>query len=553
MKTGRLWQKDISRRTFWVLALLIVLFKLALTATQCIFVLPPSAAPIDDALMFRAAENITNGQWLGEYDWLTLSKYMIFPVWMSFLHALKIPYLIGNQLLNIVAAAVAVAALRPLVQKRLAQLVVFAAFVLNPVVSAAEVSLRLYRDSITPALALLFFAGVVGAALRYREPLRCVVGYLLAAGIGLAASYLNREDGIWLIPFMLAATVIVCIFIARAPLSCKVGKCLVWAVPYAVLAAGILAFCTLNQIHYGRFAVSDFTSKEFKDACGAMMQITSENPQDKVPVPRDVRLKLYETVPALAAIEPFMERDARYNGYGSVGEKEFGAGGFYWALRQSVYEAGFADTAGEAKEYYASVAKAINQLCDAGVLPCEKRLSTTMMPLKAKDILPILGGGFVNFGRAAVFAEAQQANVQLSIGLPEELAMYEGYTFEKANTSAVEGGNTSAYSRTELIGQFFLNAVRVLFTILLPLCIGTALYWLLRAPFMRTKGTLLPWLIALGLLLTALLRCMIVSFVMVTAFNQGVPKIMYLSAVHPLLILFAVFGTAMLFKTRKKA
>ncbi len=553
MKTRKLWQKDISRRTFWVLALFVVAFKLALTATQCIFVVPPSAAPIDDALMFRMAESITNGEWLGAYDWLTLSKYMIFPVWLSFLHALHIPYLIGNQLLNIIAAAVALAALRPLIKNRLLQLAVFAAFVLNPVTSAAEVALRIYRDSITPALALLFFAGVIGAALRYRAPLRCVIGYLLAAGVGLTASYLNREDGIWLLPFILAATAIVCVFIVRAPIQGKISKCLVWALPYAVLAAGILSFCALNQMHYGRFAVSDFTSKEFKDACGAMMQVTSENPQDKVPVPRDVRLKLYETVPALAAIEPYMERDERYNGYGSVADQEFGAGGFYWALRQSVYEAGFADTATEAKEYYAGVAKSINKLCDDGVLPCEKRLSGTMMPLKASDILPIIGGGFVNFGRAAIFSEAAQANVQLSVGLPEELAMYEDYTFEKANTSAVEGGNTSAYSRTELIGQFFLNLIRAVFTVLLPVFVCAALYWLVRAPFLRTAGTLLPWLIALGLFLTALLRCMIVSFVMVTAFNPWVPKIMYLSAVHPLLILFAVFGTAMLFKTRKKA
>ena len=34
--------------------------------------------------------------------------------------------------------------------------------------------------------------------------------------------------------------------------------CAAQAIPYAVLAAGVLTFCGLNYSHYGVFALSDF-------------------------------------------------------------------------------------------------------------------------------------------------------------------------------------------------------------------------------------------------------------------------------------------------------
>lgn len=48
-------------------------------------------APLDDELMFRAANAITSGQWLGEYDYLTLSKSMFFAVWLALLNKLHLP------------------------------------------------------------------------------------------------------------------------------------------------------------------------------------------------------------------------------------------------------------------------------------------------------------------------------------------------------------------------------------------------------------------------------------------------------------------------------
>lgn len=75
-----------------MLCALLVCLRLALTGFQQAYIWV-GGAPLDDELMFRAANHITAGQWLGAYDYLTLSKAMFFPVWLALLHALHLPYL----------------------------------------------------------------------------------------------------------------------------------------------------------------------------------------------------------------------------------------------------------------------------------------------------------------------------------------------------------------------------------------------------------------------------------------------------------------------------
>ena len=159
----------LSRRAFWVLCALLVCLRLALTGFQQAYIWV-GGAPLDDELMFRAANHITAGQWLGAYDYLTLSKAMFFPVWLALLHALHLPYLISGAALWCGAALLAAFAFSTLWRKkdpaqgRVLTLGLFAALAFLPS-SWAAYTLRVYRDNIFPALCLYFFAGMAGMAL----------------------------------------------------------------------------------------------------------------------------------------------------------------------------------------------------------------------------------------------------------------------------------------------------------------------------------------------------------------------------------------------------
>ena len=75
---------QLNRRTFWLCVALLVCLRCVLTAFQQAYTWV-GGAPLDDELMFRAANAITAGEWLGAYDYLTLSKAMFFPVWLALL------------------------------------------------------------------------------------------------------------------------------------------------------------------------------------------------------------------------------------------------------------------------------------------------------------------------------------------------------------------------------------------------------------------------------------------------------------------------------------
>ena len=187
----------LSRRTFWVLCALLVCLRLTLTGFQQAYIWV-GGAPLDDELMFRAANSITAGQWLGAYDYLTLSKAMFFPVWLALLHAMHLPYLISGAALWCGAALTAAFAFSPLwckkdpEQGRVLTLALFAVLAFLPS-SWASYTLRVYRDNIFPALCLYFFAGMAGMALRaVQEKPAPLWPWLAAAGAGFSCTPLPQ-------------------------------------------------------------------------------------------------------------------------------------------------------------------------------------------------------------------------------------------------------------------------------------------------------------------------------------------------------------------------
>ena len=104
-----------------------------------------------------ATQSISAGNWLGEYNWLTMSKHSFFALWLAFLNAIHLNVLVGGQLLFAGACFVLLAALKPALKTNLARLFVFGITLFTPA-TWAESSLRVYRDNIYPALLLYVLA-----------------------------------------------------------------------------------------------------------------------------------------------------------------------------------------------------------------------------------------------------------------------------------------------------------------------------------------------------------------------------------------------------------
>lgn len=555
-----IFKKDMSRRAFWIAVVLVVLAKLAVSRFQMIWVWV-DGAPIDDELMFRAAQSISAGQWLGEYDWLTLSKHMFFAVWLALCNALHIPYLAAGQLLACGGALASTMAFAPVLRRYKSRFLVFALLAFSPAVSASF-TLRVYRDNIFPALCMFFFAGLCGWALRWRGALAKGLPWLGMSGLGLALAWLTREDGMWLLPFAAAGSLILLITALRAamPLAKKLARCAALAIPFALLAAGLLAFSAMNYAYYGVFAVSDFTSGGFPAAIGAMTRVEAGQWQPLVSVNAEARQLLYEKVPALAPLEKWLEEDEDLqNSFRNPELDDYQSGSFYWAIRKAAYYEGVYDNAQKAEEYWQGVADTVNALCDAGELPSNgpKRTGTTP-PIRAEYVGPVLAEGMRSLWYSLTFGGCEPYDAEnLSIGPTEDLAVWGNYLGQHTNSAAQAGTALPYYSPLQRLVYFGLEAIRAVYAVALPVAFAAAVVLQVKnaaallgdarkkRPIAPGRGMLA--LLLAGLFAMALLRCFMIAFVEVSSFNIGTYA-MYLSTVHPLLILFSAAGILTLWK-----
>ena len=332
-------KRDISAKFLWGLALAAVAVKLILCSQQ-LFEAVPLASTIDDGLMMRLATSIREGNWLGEYDYLTLGKHSFFALWLAFLNVLHVNFLVGGQLLYAAACLVLLAAVKPLFCTNAARGLVFLAVLWLPA-SWAQFTLRVYRDNIYPALVLLALGGLVGAFCRFAQPAKKAVPYYVVAGAALAAAWLCHEDNALLLPFVGCAAAVYLVFLFTSKTAGqKRAKLALLLLPLALWAGGITAWKAMNYRYYGRFIVSDFSQGEFADAMGALTRVAPGAQQRYIPIPYQTRQMLYEISPTFALLQPYIETTHNYERYGLAHRSEFMANGIHWMLREAAANAG---------------------------------------------------------------------------------------------------------------------------------------------------------------------------------------------------------------------
>lgn len=543
---------DFERKWVFVLCCaVLIVAKLVLTQFFYPYICPP-LAPLDDDLMFSAANSILAGEWLGAYGWLTMAKHMGFAVWLAFLHVLHIPYLVGGQLLLAGAALFTVCAFSPVLKSYKAKLLLFTVLFFNPA-AMATFTFRIYRDNIFPAVCLLVFAGFVGYALRYRESVLKSVPYLAIGGLAFGFAVLCREDGYWLAPFVIIACAFALFFIWRGKDAQRYKKTALLLLPVALCTLVISAYSYMNYSHYGRFIISDFSSGEFSDAYGALTRVEHEDWQPTIPVPREVLQKLYEVSPAMKTLEVYLEDDNFLDGYIDHDTREIGGGAFYWALRKAANEAGYYKTAQSAQVFFEILASEVNAACDAGLLAAGSARSATTSPIKVAYVAPVTVEAVRSFTSVLTFAKTQPEAI-FAVGTDEEITEVEEFIYAKGARAAIPGTDEMYMSPVRKLAYDGFTALSYLYGILTPIAFIAAVWGLIKRALALLRGekqgldALMFWAV-LGILGMAVLRCFMIAFVEVSAFGIGT-YVMYLSTVHPLVLLVCFFGAGFAFENK---
>ncbi len=386
---GRAWS-----RSWLAAAAVCLLLKLWLVDAHDLMV---TVTPHDDLLFINLAAHILSGDWLGDYNQLTLIKGAFYPLFIALAYWLNIPLLLAQQLLQALACAVFVLALLPLFHRAWLLLGVFLLLLFNPFSFNYPAMGRVLQLAIYPPLGLLVFGLALGLALRAGDSLRRALPWALWLGLAMGLLWITRDESIWIVPSL----AMLLLWSAGNAVICgrgRWGAVLLHLLPLLGWFVVVLLICSLNSLHYGVFVRNELETSEFKAAYGGLLRVRTADDRRFYPVVREARRQAYTVSPSLREIEPLLDGEigerwqslcsiADMTGdtvHGSAACPDLPAAFFIWAFRDAVTSAGYHRDAAETLAYYRRVGEELDRACAAGQLDCRPRVTSLMPPWRSE-------------------------------------------------------------------------------------------------------------------------------------------------------------------------
>lgn len=520
----------------------------AIVAVSVLFLIVAMHTPIgvlgdashDDGLFIHHALSILDGNWLGPYDQLTLAKgpgYALLLVLgyfsgltVNLLHALL--YLIGVLCVSLAFARLTGTVWMPVL--------LYTVLLLHP----AALPLRVIRDSIYGSQVLLFCGALIFLLLDCRDGR---FRPLLAVGAGLLSGWiwLTREEGLWLIPGP-ALMVLGIGWLHRRRVDAT--RALVKAtMVVVVVAVGVnFAYSSINHVRYGKFIAVDFKEANFVSALAALQGVRGDAAVPFVPVPRDVRDRVFAVSPSFAELREYFDAAASPDSvWGNAGCRvypstcgDIAGGWFVWALRDAAASRGYYRTPDAASMYFERLTNEIRDACDRGRLSCTSS-AVPFMPQVTSTQLYAIPATTLRAIELLTFVDRPPRLDRVPSSSSGRIDHLLGQPLRTAQRGA---GIASLDPRVGAIRDLRKWLIAA-YGVVLPLLSGTGLAaWLVRLAQVVTRRARVtaPFVIGSALWVMVATRIAIVVLVDISAFpaiNQR-----YLVAAYPLLCMASMLG-----------
>ncbi len=530
-----------------------------------------SHAGHDDLLFVRLAGSLLQGDWLGPYDNLTLAKGPAYPAFIGLANVLGIPLKAAEQGLYLVAALAGSLLVARLAASRALGLTLFAVLALNPVVWTESLA-RIIREGLYLGLSLAVIVACL-AIVAGRDETRWTswIGRAAVFGLAIAAFWLTREEGIWLVPSLALLTLGGLAVRIAASGAAGAGRFRAARRPALALLAGVLiglagiaGVQTVNLARYGVFTTVEFKAPGFTSAYGALSRIAHEDRRRFVVVPQDARAKAYSVSPAAAELAPYLEGEGSAL-WATIGCNQMSVapcpdilgGWFMWALRDAAKAAGHYESGAATEAYYLRMAAEIDAGCEAGRIPCGPRRATMRPPLRAGDLGDAADFVWPILHKLLTFDGAEGVRSPPSLG-PIELRNYMRLSVGQISLAA---DMPIAYlpgafeTRTKLVGDI-ARGIATAYSVAVPILFATGLAGLAlaavlaiwrasRAPRQKVHeeapeeaGRRFLILLSTAVLGGVAARVVLLAYLEVTSIPSL--NILYLSPATPLVLVFVV-------------
>ncbi len=370
-----------KQKTLMIFMLIMGAIKLLMTSNLPIIAQPD--AGYDDGLMVNLANSLVHFKWLGGYSHVTLIKGPFFPFFLAVCHWTGLPFLMAQNIFYMLACMFFVCACKDLFKTKKILYVMYLILLFNPVTFSSETFQRVYRNGIVMAQELFVLGAMIAVFLKVYEPVKKWVFWMVIGGIGLVTMWYNRDDSIWILPFIVVASIVILVMVAKKEGLKKpfIQKIVVLFTPFIMLFLVSTAISTINYSLYGVYTVTETSGTNFAKAIKAMYAVEDEENVPYVSVSRKKMQTLYTVSPTLAGIKDTLEPILDYwEGSGRIpGDGEVEDGWFYWAIRQAVAQEGYYSSGRSAEEFWSSVANEIDAAQKAGAVKTRGTMPSALM------------------------------------------------------------------------------------------------------------------------------------------------------------------------------
>ncbi len=435
---------------FGVAIVLGILLRMALSARIPVWIRQSNIH--DDQWVVSRAVSILKGEWLGAYDQYTLIKGCFAPLLLAFSYAIGLPYLQLNTILYCIACLFFVYSLQPVIKGRLARFLIFVILLFNPVSYGYSTWQRIYRNGLSQ-WQVLFVIGCIFRLYIHRMDREIVLlPWALFGGFSLWAFMNTREDGVWILPFVVCAmgVTVISLLIRKngEKLADKVLKAVIVLLPLFILIVGNRVICTLNKNYYGVSLRNDRDNGNYALVVRDLYLIKPNSEDDALysspeyddqyyNIYLSTMEKAYTASPALARMRGNINAAINRWDAADTGPKDGEPWGDHilFAIRDGVaasgyYQSNLADT----EALYARIHQELGEAFRNGIL--EKRgvsLSAMSAPFQKRDLPKVIREYGHTFLSVLSFEDVQTRVMTSSESLkPEWLYQFENLSGSKA-------------------------------------------------------------------------------------------------------------------------
>lgn len=365
---------------FWIIVFLIGVLQVLLISKMTIYQRGYSVH--DDILMIDHAENLLDGNYLGDYCNKTLLKRISYPLFISVCKIINIPYLTGLGLFWMLAAVLFTFAVRKVITNKKTLFFMYIFLLFNPVMYSFKWAQSMYRNSIVAPATMLVLASLIGMYFSRNKKKEFLI-WSLASGISFSFFWNIREDTIWLLPFFVCAILIGTIkWILenrKAAIKQCIGKITLFALPLILFCMSCIITQLVNYKYYGIYSSNELYDSNFREMIN-IFNTLDENPELKsdkgITISYDTMQKLYMVSPTLAGIKDEIQTyvfDSFWQTIGdNINDGEVYGGYIYWAMRDAVEAAGYYENGKTANDFYGNIVKEVQTAIDNGTLKVEE-------------------------------------------------------------------------------------------------------------------------------------------------------------------------------------